>query len=569
MIKATSNGWTCRWVSVKRNVMNLAGDLEAGGRHLLWLGWGVLAVLTTVVLLTRTLTPIDETRYVGAAWEMWQRGDFLVPFKNGAPYAHKPPFLFWMFHLGWALFGVNEWWPRLVSPLVSAGALGLVFLLAHRLWPQQRATAGLSVIVLATTLWWMIFSTATMFDVLLAFWVLVGMHGVVAAADGQRRGLAWLGLAIGMGVLTKGPVTLLHLLPIALLAPWWSPGLPWRRWFGGLLLALLLGTAISLAWAIPAGLSGGDAYRNAIFWGQTANRMVESFAHDRPVWWYLPLLPLLLFPWSAWPGLWRALARLGRAGLDRGARFCIAWMLPVLIAFSLISGKQPHYLIPIFPAFALLAARSLLVANSSPLLGLPSLMIALLGGSLVMAGSGLFRARPDELAAMPLAWPGALICMAALFSWLAVRRGWQPVVVLALFNAAVLSLTLVSLKPAIEPLYDIKPMAQAIHHVQQHGGVVANLQNYHAQYQFLGRLEAPLVDLGDDAVQQLAWLQVHPEAYAVVYFHDKDVLNTIPALHQQIYRGGAVALVTSKEAMRLLGAEREGAGIRCCAEGVP
>ncbi|PKO76598.1 MAG: glycosyltransferase, partial [Betaproteobacteria bacterium HGW-Betaproteobacteria-15] len=113
--------------------MNLFWDSEASGRRLLWLSWLVLAVLAAVVLLTRTLTPIDETRYVGAAWEMWLRGDFLVPFKNGEPYSHKPPFFFWMFHVGWALFGINEWWPRLVAPLFSAGASGLVFLLARRL----------------------------------------------------------------------------------------------------------------------------------------------------------------------------------------------------------------------------------------------------------------------------------------------------------------------------------------------------------------------------------------------------------------------------------------------------
>ena len=534
--------------------MNLSTNPEASGRRLLWLSWGVLAVLTAVVLLTRTLTPIDETRYVGAAWEMWLRGDFLVPFKNGEPYSHKPPFFFWMFHAGWALFGVNEWWPRLVSPLFSAGALGLVFPLARRLWPQQPATAGLSALMLLTTLWWMLFSTTTMFDVLLAFWVLVGMHGVLAAADGQRRGFAWLGVAIGMGVLTKGPVILLHLLPITLLAPWWSPGLPWRRWFGGVLLALLFGAAIALAWAVPAGLSGGEAYRNAIFWGQTANRMVESFAHKRPIWWYLPMLPLLLFPWFVWPGLWRALAGLKRDGLDRGARFCIAWMLPVLIAFSFVSGKQLHYLIPVFPAFALLGARGL-VERPAPRVGLPVLLTALLGGVLVLAGTGVFKGRVEELAALPLVWPGVLIGVAALGAWLGVRRGSQPTVALALLSAAALSLTLISIQPAIEPLYDIKPMAQAVRKAQQQGTTVANLQGYHAQYQFLGRLEAPLVELGDDPAQQLAWLKVHPEAYAVVYFHDARVLNTMEALHQQVYRGGAVALVPAREALRLLGAE--------------
>ena len=129
--------------------MNLFWDSEASGRRLLWLSWLVLAVLVAVVLLTRTLTPIDETRYVGAAWEMWLRGDFLVPFKNGEPYSHKPPFFFWMFHVGWALFGINEWWPRLVAPLFSAGASGLVFLLARQDGTRPFAWLALALVALA------------------------------------------------------------------------------------------------------------------------------------------------------------------------------------------------------------------------------------------------------------------------------------------------------------------------------------------------------------------------------------------------------------------------------------
>ncbi len=344
--------------------MNPQQTPDSSGRGLLLLSLLLLAALTAVALLTRPLIPIDETRYVSVAWEMWLRGDFLVPFKNGEPYSHKPPFMFWMFHAGWALFGVNDWWPRLVMPLFSAGALLLTYSLARRLWPQRAGLGGQATLILVSALLWIVFSTSVMFDVMLAFWVLFGMHGVLTAADGKRRGFVMLGIAIGMGVLTKGPVILLNLLPVTVLAPWWNPGLHkgrsggdrLGRW-GGAGGAARRGDRAGVG--DPGRISGGEAYRNAIFWGQTADRMVESFAHRRPFWWYVPLLPLLLFPWFVWPGLWKALAHHRKAGLDRGTRFCLAWMLPVFIAFSFISGKQPHYLVPLFPAFALLAARVL------------------------------------------------------------------------------------------------------------------------------------------------------------------------------------------------------------------
>jgi 4-amino-4-deoxy-L-arabinose transferase-like glycosyltransferase len=57
----------------------------------------------------RTPTPIDETRYLTVAWEMWLRQDFLVPYLNGATYSHKPPLLFWLINLSWGMFGVSEW----------------------------------------------------------------------------------------------------------------------------------------------------------------------------------------------------------------------------------------------------------------------------------------------------------------------------------------------------------------------------------------------------------------------------------------------------------------------------
>jgi len=96
----------------------------------------LLAVLTGVALLTRPLIPIDETRYVSAAWEMWLRGDFLVPFKNGEPYSHKPPFMFWMFHAAGRCSASTTGGPRHGTAAVSPPACCLLtYALARRLWP--------------------------------------------------------------------------------------------------------------------------------------------------------------------------------------------------------------------------------------------------------------------------------------------------------------------------------------------------------------------------------------------------------------------------------------------------
>jgi 4-amino-4-deoxy-L-arabinose transferase-like glycosyltransferase len=543
-----------RWTQQNLHPMNLQQSHDSSGRGLLLLSLLLLAVLTAVALLTRPLTPVDETRYVSAAWEMWLRGDFLVPFKNGQPYSHKPPFLFWMIHAGWALFGVNEWWPRLVLPMFSAGALLLTFRLARHLWPQHAGLGGSASLVLVSAVWWIIFSTSVMFDVMLAFWVLLGMHGVLRAADGQRRGFVILGIAVGLGLLTKGPVILLNLLPVTVLAPWWNPGLRWGRWFGGALLAVLLGTAIALAWAIPAGMAGGEDYRNAIFWGQTTDRVVESFAHQRSFWWYLPLLPLLFFPWFAWPALWRSLARQRRTGLDRGMRFCLAWTLPVFIAFSFISGKQPHYLLPLFPAFALLAAR-LTADHPGSRVGLPALLAAALGGALMLAASGKIEVGGAQFAGALLLLPGGVIVLLAGVAWIVGRRGSAPVLNLAVLGTVTLALVQMAAMRSFDTVYDIKPMAQAIRQLQDEGRPVANAARYHGQYQFLGRLKAPLIDLQGPELS--GWLVAHPEAYVVIYLKDGQKLDVMPVLHKQAYRGGTAVLADAQTAARLLALQME------------
>ncbi|GAB4040249.1 MAG: hypothetical protein Fur0014_10600 [Rubrivivax sp.] len=76
----------------------------------------------------------------------------------------------------------------------------------------------------------------------------------------------------------------------------------------------------------------------------------------------VPALPLLAFPWAVWPPVWRglrALAAPGAARSEPGLRFVFAWALPVFLALCAISGKQVHYLLPLFPAAALLGARAL------------------------------------------------------------------------------------------------------------------------------------------------------------------------------------------------------------------
>lgn len=485
----------------------------------LWLLLALAGVIVAATLAARPLWPVDETRYVAVAWEMWVRGDFLVPHLNGAPYAHKPPLLFWLMQLGWAVFGVNDWWPRLVAPLFALGSLWLIAALAQRLWPQQPQLAVLAPWLAFGSLLWLLFTTLTMFDMLMVFFTLLGMLGITRAwRTGGARGFVELGLAIGFGILTKGPVILLHLLPVALAAPWWAvearPN--WRRWYAGVGLAFGLGALIALAWAVPAGISGGAEYRNAIFWGQTAGRLSESFHHSFPWWWYLPLLPIVLFPWLLWLPVWRGLWRLRHAPRDAALRFCAAWLVLTFTLVSLVAGKLPHYLLPLFPVFALFGARALAAADDTAR-EYDAIPVAL--GLGAVAGLWMYLAHDPQsfgldAGSAPSLRPGivmAVCAFAVLFTApLPLLRRVQALVVALV---AVLAAAFVGAIDTVGPAFDLRPMAQQLKSLEAQGRPVAHLGKYHGQFQFLGRLTRPLETVSDETA--VAWLAQHPDGYLV------------------------------------------------------
>ena len=191
---------------------------------------------------------------------MWNGHSFLVPYLNGEPYSHKPPLLFWMMHAGWALFGVNDFTPRLVPGIFSLLSLILVYRISLRLWPQERKTAVFATLILATTAIWDAWSVAIMFDMVLTFWILLGLLGTLRAAEGQRDGWWMLTAGIAGGLLTKGPAVFVYLLSIPLFRFWWNTRResPVRaKWYLAVLGTAILGFAIALLWAVPAAIQGG------------------------------------------------------------------------------------------------------------------------------------------------------------------------------------------------------------------------------------------------------------------------------------------------------------------------
>lgn len=513
-------------------------------------------LIVAAALYARPLLPIDETRYVTVAWEMHLADHWLVPLLNGEAYSHKPPLLFWLIRIGWLVFGVSETWARLVAPLCGLAALGLTGWLGRLLWSGEagRQAGNLAPLLLLCGVWWMLFATMTFFDLMMASCALLAWVGMALGLHHGRRwtGILLTGVAIGLGVLTKGPVILVYALPPALFAPLWAPASGarpgWLGWYAGVLLSVAIGAAIGLAWALPAAAAGGPAYEKAILWGQTAGRVEHSFAHRRPVWWYLPLLIPLLFPASLWLSSWRALA-LWKQPAEPGLRFGLIVSLVGLIVFSLISGKQPHYLLPLMPALTLMVARGL-TADWGVLPrrrdSLPVVIAFVLLAIGVVALPVAIRLSPQLAAKVDL--PGwalgtnmeialTLLLAAGLSLWLAGRGRLDAAVASVAVPALLLFLGVHLLGfPPGRAAFDLAPAAAVIKQGQDAGRPIAYAGDYAGEYQFLGRLTKPLQEIGGGS-EILAWIAAHPNGWVVTRYLEEELDSAPKPVYAQQKRG--------------------------------
>jgi len=505
-------------------------------RYLLW-SVILTAVLTTIVIISRPLLPVDETRYLSVAWEAHQRHDYLVSHLNGQPYSHKPPLLFWLINAVWLVADVNGPAARMVAPAAAVVCLVLTRILSRRLWPNEPTLFNCAPVVHVTTMLWIVFCPLTMFDTLLTLWTMTALLGVLLASEGMRfQGWLLTGLGIGLGILSKGPVVLVHVLPAAILAPWWSHAVRLRplAWYLGCFASILLAAAMALAWALPSAASGGEAYSTELLFGQTAGRMVNSFAHRAPFWWYLPWLPLCLMPWISFGAVWRGFSR---TPLDHGIKFLICWAGGSLLTLSLVSGKQIYYLIPMIPACAILLTRLATSAVPGPSQGD---LVFIVPGTVGMGLLPLVFNHFPELAGGQLsnlvsdAWCIPLVaCGLVLLIPRWTKTEWA-ITSVGTCAIAFISIVVWSISGNVWEGFNLKPLAS---HIVQAQRLTAWFGEYHGQINFVGALDSVTEVVNEKALRQ--WLITNPDGLVVFQFSESekawaDVILPLRAVDRQV-----------------------------------
>ena len=323
----------------------------------------VFAVLWFGNLDYRKLVRPDEGRYAEIPREMAVSGDWLTPRLNGIKYFEKPPLQYWATAAAYKIFGEHEWTVRLWPALTGfAGVLLTCFLGAALFGATTGLYAGL---VLATSMGYMFVAHIATLDMGFAFFMTFAMGGFLLGlsdrtpARTQRRWiyLAWVGMALA--VLSKGlagvVLPLLALGVYVVLQRDWSIVRKMRPITGGLLFL-----AIAAPWFIAVSAVNPEFPSFFFVHEHFARFLTKVHKRVAPWWYFFPILALGMLPWlllmlDAFRRAWRQPS----AGGMHAGRFLIIWSVAIFAFFSASSSKLPSYILPIFPALALLVAARL------------------------------------------------------------------------------------------------------------------------------------------------------------------------------------------------------------------
>ncbi len=426
---------------------------------------GLATLLFFFHLGTYGLWEPDEARYSEIAREMLASHDFIVPHLNYVPYIEKPPLLYWLTTLAMSLFGVNEFAARLVNALSALFCVAATCFFTAKTFDHRRAMLAGS--VLTTSAIYAVMAQVLTTDMLLTATMTTAMYAFFLH---WRYGGRWCWLfyaAMGLAVLTKGPVGVAIPVLVAMIFLWREGGLRGAIRKFRLIPGVVLVAVIAAPWFVAITIRE-PGFFNFYFIGEHLRRFFDAnYSHDQPPYYYVPILIGGLMPWTlALPFIpWRRLTP------NPARRFCVIASATILILFSLSSAKLVPYILPAVPPLAIVIADGLVTltalqgsSDSRRFAAIgPLLSIAGTAAIVVALHASEFRApypmivRPAIYAAGAILMGGGIICFASL--WL----GRNAFGLSALVVTAAATLFVVSYgRLMAEPLRSYAQLAKAI-----------------------------------------------------------------------------------------------------------
>ena len=448
----------------------------------------LLAVLFTLAWFGnigyRKLVKADEGRYAEIPREMVASGDWTTPRLNDFKYFEKPALQYWATATAYTLFGEREWTARLWTALTGFLGVLLVYLVGNRIFGPP--TGFLAATVLAGTAIYAFVGHFLTLDMGVSFF----MSGTILACmmalrDGaspaeERNWMLAAWAAMALAVLSKGLIGIV--LPGTALLAYVFLQRDWQRlkrmhWLSGLALFLV----ICVPWFVAVSLANKEFVQFFFVQEHFQRFLTKGHGRYQPAWYFIPVIMIGAMPWlfslvAGYVNAWRTAPAghlqapvPGASGAKpfQPTRFLAVWCAIVFLFFSASSSKLGSYILPIFPATALLVALQLQRASRIGLVT-QALFAAVAGAAIWFVAPNLTKSAepslPAEMLAAYVPWvagAGALLALAAVISAALAWRGLRTAAVVAL-SLGGLGFTQVagSGHESLSPLYSAHGVAQ-------------------------------------------------------------------------------------------------------------
>ncbi|HET9368863.1 MAG TPA: glycosyltransferase family 39 protein, partial [Vicinamibacterales bacterium] len=422
-----------------------------------------------IFLGANSIWDANEAFYVETPRQMVISGDYVNPVFNDAPRLNKPVLSYWIVAGLYNLFGVSVAVERLGIALGALGIIAATFLIGRAL--RSTSTGLLAALFVATAPRFVMFSRRIFIDIYITLFIALSLAFFVMAErfpEHRRRYLLLMYVAMGLGVLTKGPVAIA--LPLLAGGIWLAMEGRWRDVFR---LHAVAGIAIVLAIVSPWYIAivaerGWDPLRQFVL-GENVERFTTSMVPGaREFWFYVPVLLGDLFPWAPLVivplvAAWRPRASEEDAAHASIRRLLWIWIVAIFVFFTISRTKQDLYLLPVAPAVAVLVADALESAGFGAThrgLRYGLLTIAIVTG---LAGVGLPWLLGSGYYAVAGIWPtgGVLVATGVMAAVLILRGGFAPAI--AVFAAGFVALNylfVARVLPDVERFKPVEPLAR-------------------------------------------------------------------------------------------------------------
>lgn len=303
----------------------------------------LILVITGLILFVglaglRGLCEPDEGRYAEISREMVEGGDWFVPRLNYIKHLHKPPLVYWVTAVSFSCFGENEFTARL--PVALIGILGLIitYLLAVKITGSKK-TGLFSGLILATIMQYFTWTQVLSSDLVFSFFILLAIYGFW-----NRNYLFYIGMALAFMV--KGPVAVI--VPILIIVIYLLFTREWsffkkNQVIKGILLFLL----IVSPWFIYICINNPGLAKYFILHQSLERLFSETHGRGGNPLYFVPIVLLGGLPWIVFLP-WAVKVK------DKTNTFLLIWLIVPVIFFSFSRSKLPGYILPIYPAMAII-----------------------------------------------------------------------------------------------------------------------------------------------------------------------------------------------------------------------